>query len=188
MKYHFIEEELPYTGDELSNHWIYKNFGILGDAVVAFSGPCDIDQQKMVDLEDVLNNDFIYSPMMLNFIVEVFGISLQEGVLLQRLYSSIIQSKLNIELNGDFVKRRGDDLFFEETKKLSVSICTVSPTSILIHTGLNIDATGAPVEAAGLSSDMGLENIETLAMSCMKTLAEEWEDIKLCCCKVRAVM
>lgn len=188
MKYQFIKDEFPYTGEELANHWIYKNFGVLGDSVVAFIGPCEIERGKMVDLEDVLNNDFIYSSKMLNFIVEIFGIPLKEGVLVQRLFSSIIQGKINTEMGGDCIKRRGDDLFYDETRKLSVSICTVSPTSILIHTGLNIVSQGAPVEAAGLDSELQIDNIEQLAVSCMKSLTEEWEDIKLCCCKVRAVI
>ncbi len=191
MKYHFIDEEFPYTGEELSNHWIYKNFGILGDAVVGFVGPCDIDKMRMVDLEDVLNDDQIYSTRMLNFIIEIFDMTLREGVILQRLYSAIIQGKLLDILGktGDIaIRRSGDDLFINETKKLSVSICTVSPTSILMHVGLNIQSEGAPVEAAGLSSELGIQQIKPLAISCMKTLAEEWEDIKLCCCKVKAVV
>lgn len=190
MKYHFVPEEMPYTGDELSNHWAYRNFGILGDSVIAFVGPCDIDQTKMVDLEDVLNDDFIYSKKMLNFIVEIFGVSLQEGVLVQRLFSSIVQDKINNLFDEARIKRRGDDLFYQDTQKLSVSICTLSPTSILIHTGLNIDATGAPVEASGLASELGMndsKDIEPFAMACMRTLSEEWHDIRLSCCKVRAV-
>lgn len=189
MKYHFIQEEIPYTGKELNNHWIYRNFGILGDCVVAFVGPCEVDLDSMVDLEDVLNNDYIYSKKMLNFIVEIFGISLQEGVLLQRLFSSIIQDRINAVSQEAQIKRRGDDLFYRDTAKLSVSICTLSPTSILIHTGLNIDAHGAPVEASGLASELGMDDhIESLAMACMRTLAEEWADIQLSCCKVRAVV
>ncbi|HEY9687667.1 MAG TPA: DUF366 family protein [Coleofasciculaceae cyanobacterium] len=189
MKCQFITEEIPYTGDELVNHWIYRNFGILGDAVVAFVGPCEVDRERMVDLEDVLNDDYIYSKKMLHFIVEVFGITLQEGVLLQRLYSSIIQDRINTMNAEANIRRRGDDLFHNNTGKLSVSICTLSPTSILIHAGLNIDAQGAPVEAAGLASELGMEDaIEPLAMACMRTLAEEWDDIKLSCCKVRAVV
>jgi uncharacterized protein len=191
MKYHFIDEEFAYTGEELSNHWIYKNFGILGDAVVGFIGPCDIDQKRMVDLEDVLNDDEIYSTRMLNFIIEVFDMSLREGVILQRLYSAIIQGKLQDLLGknpASTLRRIGDDLFVDETKKLSVSICTVSPTSILMHVGLNIESEGTPVEAAGLSSELGIQQIKPLAISCMKTLTEEWEDIKLCCCKVKAVV
>lgn len=189
MKYHFIHDELPYTGKELNNHWIYRNFGILGDAVVAFAGPCEVDLDSMVDLEDVLNNDYIYSKKMLNFIVEIFGIGLQEGVLLQRLFSSIIQDRINAMSQDANIRRRGDDLFYQDTAKLSVSICTLSPTSILIHTGLNIDAQGAPVEASGLASELGMDDhIEALAMACMRTLAEEWADIRLSCCKVRAVV
>ena len=87
MKHHFCDDSMAYTGQALSNHWIYKNFGILGDAVVAFTGPCEIDQSRMVDLEDVLNDDQIYSSHMLHFIVEVFGATLREGVLLQRLFA-----------------------------------------------------------------------------------------------------
>ncbi len=189
MKYQFISEEIPYTGDELVNHWTYKNFGILGDSVVAFVGPCEVDRERMVDLEDVLNDDYIYSKKMLHFIVEVFGITLQEGVLLQRLFSGIVQDRINALNENARIKRRGDDLFHDNTAKLSVSICTLSPTSILIHTGLNIDAQGAPVEACGLASDLDMEDaIEPLAMACMRTLAEEWDDIRLSCCKVRAVV
>jgi uncharacterized protein len=191
MKYHFIDEEFPYTGEELSNHWIYKNFGILGDAVVGFVGPCDIDKMRMVDLEDVLNDDQIFSTRMLNFILEIFNMELREGVILQRLFSAIIQGKL-LDILGKgskiSLRRIGDDLFVDDTKKLSISICTVSPTSILMHVGLNIQSEGTPVEAAGLSSELGIQQIKPLAISCMKTLAEEWEDIKLCCCKVKAVV
>ncbi len=191
MKYHFIDEEFAYTGEELANHWIYRNFGILGDAVVGFVGPCDIDTMRMVDLEDVLNDDQIFSTRMLHFIIEIFDMELREGVILQRLYSAIIQGRLMDMLgknSGIGLKRVGDDLFVNDTKKLSVSICTVSPTSILMHVGLNVQSEGTPVEAAGLSSELGIQQIKPLAISCMKTLAEEWEDIKLCCCKVKAVV
>ncbi|MFM7390397.1 MAG: DUF366 family protein [Vampirovibrionales bacterium] len=189
LQTHWVDDTLPYTGDALANHWIYKNFGILGDTIVAFHGPCTVNLEKMVDLEDVLNDDHIHSQHMLHFIVEVFGASLREGVLLQRLYTSILQHKLNDLLDGHLVERRGDDLFVQQTKKLSVSICTVSPTSILIHTGLNIDGEGAPVEAAGLSSTLGLsaEQIKTLAKASMNALSDEWKDIRLATCKVRAV-
>ncbi len=189
MKYHFVPEETPYTGKELNNHWIYRNYGILGDSVVAFIGPCEVDQESMVDLEDVLNDDYIYSKKMLNFIVEVFGITLQEGVLLQRLFTSIIQDRINLLNPEARIRRRGDDLFFEDTAKLSVSICTLSPTSILIHTGINIDPQGAPVEASGLATELGMgDQVEPFALACMRTLAEEWADIRLSCCKVRAVV
>ncbi|MBK8189985.1 MAG: DUF366 family protein [Vampirovibrionales bacterium] len=187
MKTHFMEEPHPYTGEELVSHWIYRNAGILGDAVAAFIGPCHVDISRMVDLEDVLNEDYIYSKNMLHFIIELFGIPLEEGVVAQRLFSSILQDRINAERGELAVRRIGDDLFYQNTKKLSVSICTISPTSCLIHTGLNIDPAGAPVEAAGLGCDLGIEDARSLANACMRILADEWQDIKRSTCKVKAV-
>lgn len=189
MKCQLISQTMPYTGEALANHWIYRNFGTLGDAIVAFIGPCEVTPDRMVDLEDVLNNDSIYSTQMLHFIIELFDPTLREGVLIQRLFSSILQQKLNDRLGEAAIERRGDDLFYQQTKKLSVSICTVSPTSILIHAGLNVEAEGTPVETAGLTSHLGLERdeVDQFATNCMYALADEWKDIRMACCKVRAV-
>lgn len=190
MKYHYCPETLAYTGDALTNHWAYRQFGMVGDSVAAFSGPCSVNLDAMVDLEDVLNGDDIYSPMMLHFITEVFGATLKEGVLLQRLFTSILCDKVNQALGPQAayrVRRNGDDLFVDHTKKLSVSICTLTPTSILIHTGLNIESDGTPVETAGLTSELSLTDIESFATGAMRTLCQEWEDTIRATCKVRAV-
>ena len=189
MKCEWLDHTLPYTGDALANHWIYKNFGILGDAMVAFVGPCDVPVESMVDLEDVLNNDAIYSAHMLHFVLELFGPNLREGVMLQRLLTAILQQKLNDRLGGHALERHGDDLFYHKTQKLSVSICTLSPTSVLVHCGLNVETINTPVPAAGLTSDLGMdyEAIKHLAIASMYALADEWKDIKLACCKVKAV-
>lgn len=187
MKTHFHDDAMAYTGTALANHWIYKNFGMVGDAVVAFEGPCDVDLNHMVDIEDVLNNDIIHSQSMLHFVIEIFGISLREGVLVQRLFTSILQDRINGLQDGLITRRHGDDLFVNNTKKLSVSICTISPTSILIHTGLNIDSEGTPVETAGLKSELKMDDIQGFAVSAMRNLAEEWQDTQRCTCKVRAV-
>jgi hypothetical protein len=191
MKLLFVPTPIPYTGNALASHWAYRNFGILGDSIVAFMGPCQVDETAMVDLEDVLNHDAIYSKHMLHFIIELFGPSLREGVLVQRLFSSIVQNRINADQAAFDIQRRGDDLFYQDVLKLSVSICTVSPVSVLIHTGLNIDAADAPVQAAGLHSELAWEDtpqrIEPFASACMRTLLEEWEDIHRSCCKVRPV-
>ena len=191
MKYFYVPEQIRYTGEALRSHWIYRNFGLLGEAIVAFTGPCDVPLDNMVDLEDVRNNDAIYSMQMLHFIIELFNINLREGVTVQRLFTAIIEARLRdliADPNETSLRRMGDDLFIDGTKKLSVSICTASPTSILIHMGLNIESEGTPVEAAGLTSELGITDIETFASTCMHHLVEEWEDINRCCCKVRGVM
>ena len=93
MKTKFIEKEIKYIGSQLSPHWIYRNFGLQGDAIVAFCGECKVDLSEMVDIEDVINQEPIYSKYMLSFITEQFEIGLIEGVLRQRLLISIIKPK-----------------------------------------------------------------------------------------------
>lgn len=184
MKTKFIEEEIKYIGSQLAPHWIYKNFKIQGDAIVAFIGECEVKLTEMVDIEDVINNEPIYSKSMLSFISEQFGIGLTEGVLRQRLLMSIIKELL--EEKGVFVVRNGDDLMING-RKLSVSIATKSITSVLIHTGLNILSEGAPVAASGLQSELGISDIKGFALEVMKRYSEELEDIVLASTKVRGV-
>lgn len=184
MKTKLLQEEIKYIGSQLAPHWIYKNFGIQGDAIVAFKGECEVKLTEMVDIEDVINNEPIYSKYMLSFISEQFGVNLVEGVFRQRLLICVIKELL--EESGIFVKRNGDDLIINGGK-LSVSIATKSTTSILIHTGLNILSEGAPVKASGLTSELGILDIDNFALEVMKRYSEEIEDIKLASTKVRGV-
>ena len=212
MQTKLIEKEIKYTGNELAPHWIYKNFKIQGDAIVAFCGECEVDLSEMVDIEDVINNEPIYSKLMLNFIVENFNIGLVEGVLRQRLLITIIKevleeeakrqrgkeakknedhasmhpdifaSKTPFTIHHSPLTRNGDDLFVNN-KKLSVSIATKSLTSVLIHTGINIDPSGAPVDAIGLNS-LNIENVKEFAQKVMMKYSEEIDDIILASTKV----
>ena len=185
MKTRFLDENIKYEGWQLCPHWIYKNFKLQGDAIVAFIGECKVDLSEMVDIEDVINNEPIYSKSMLSFITEQFGVSLSEGVFRQRLLMCIIKELL--EERGIFVIRIGDDLMIDG-KKLSVSIATKSITSVLIHTGLNIVSDGAPVMASGLTSELGVTDVKSFAQEVMKRYSEELEDITLACTKVRGVI
>lgn len=184
MKTLFIDKEIKYIGSQLAPHWIYKNFKIQGDAIVAFCGECEVKLTEMVDIEDVINNEPIYSKYMLSFISEQFNIGLVEGVLRQRLLMSTIKEAL--EKRGVIVLRDGDDLFIND-KKLSVSIATKSMTSVLIHTGVNILAEGAPIPVSALKSDLNIEDIKEFAIEVMKNYSEEIDDIVLASTKVRGV-
>ena len=184
MKTKLIEKEIKYIGSQLAPHWIYKNFEMMGDAIVAFKGECEVKLTEMVDIEDVINNEPIYSKSMLSFITEQFNINLVEGVFRQRLLICIIKELL--EKRGVFVVRNGDDLMING-RKLSVSIATKSTTSILIHTGLNIESEGAPVKASGLTSELGITDIRAFAQEVMTAYAEELKDIELASTKVRGV-
>ena len=184
MKTKLIEEEIKYIGSQLAPHWIYKNFKLQGDAIVAFIGECDVKLTEMVDIEDVINNEPIYSKLMLSFITEQFGVELVEGVFRQRLLICIIKELL--EERGIFVIRNGDDLMIDG-RKLSVSIATKSTTSILIHTGLNILSEGAPIKASGLTSELGIKDVKEFALEVMKRYSEEIDDIIMASTKVRGV-
>lgn len=184
MKTLFIEEEIKYIGSQLAPHWIYKNFKIQGDAIVAFCGECEVKLTEMVDIEDVINNEPIYSKYMLSFITEQFNIELVEGVFRQRLLMCCIKEAL--EKRGFVVRRSGDDLFVND-KKLSVSIATKSMTSVLIHTGVNILSDGAPIPVSGLESDLGISEVKEFAIEVMKNYSEELKDIVLASTKVRGV-
>lgn len=186
MKQILIDKEIKYTGSELAPHWIYKNFNIQGDAIACFQGECEVKLSEMVDIQDVLEDSPIYSKKMLHFIVEHFNIELIEGVLRQRMLIVII--KECIEKNYPHIKiiREGDDLFFEG-KKLSVSIATKSATSVLIHTGININPAGAPVKAAGLCNDMNISDVNALAKNILEDYTKELDEVVLASCKVRGV-
>jgi len=196
----FINEEIKYTGEELSPHWIYKKFHLQGDAIVAFCGECEVKLTEMVDIEDVINNEPIYSKNMLSFIIEHFNIGLVEGVTRQRLLICIIKEAIENQLRKEekgkretkeqpltpsplhLITRNGDDLFVEG-RKLSVSIATKSLTSVLIHVGINIDPTGAPVDAIGLDY-LKILDIKGFAQNVMVKYSQEIDDIILASTKV----
>ena len=184
MKTLLAKENIKYEGWQLCPHWIYKNFKIQGDAILGFIGECDVKLTEMVDIEDVINNEPIYSKSMLSFISEQFNVGLVEGVFRQRLLICTIKEVL--EKRGFKIVRDGDDLFFDG-KKLTVSIATKSMTSILIHTGINIDSSGAPVKASGLTSELGIKDVNEFALEVMDKYAKEIDDIIMASTKVRGV-
>ncbi len=188
MKYKFIEKEICYTGKELYPNWIYKNHNILGDAIVGFIGECDVKIENMADISDVLSNSPIYSRKMLHFIVEHFNIRLIEGILRQRLLIGIIrESLIKSGINPGLLFRKGDDLFYKDGK-LSVSIAAKSINSVLIHFGININSSGAPVKAAGLETELGLKNFSEIAENIMSSYTRECGEIIDASCKVKGIL
>lgn len=181
MKILFINEKIDYDGTQLAPQWIYNNFGLLGDAAVAFIGEAKVPIENMVDLADVKENAFIYSPLMLNFIVEHFNTDLELAVYRQRMLMVCIKEELEqFEIN---VLRRGDDLYVNKGK-LSVSIATTSLVSTLIHVGVNVNTQGTPVKTSGLS-ELGITDVKSFAFNVLKRYERELEQIYEARCKVR---
>jgi hypothetical protein len=145
----FLDREISYTGQQLHSLWIRRTCGLSGDSLVAFLGPCSVSVEHLVDMEDRAANAPIFSRLMLHFIAEHFDRDLEKAVLRQRLLVALAAELLNRDRQGPAVVRRGDDIYVD-SRKLSVSIATLSPMSALIHFGLNVISDGAPVPAIGL--------------------------------------
>ncbi|MGQ9512566.1 DUF366 family protein [Thermodesulfitimonas sp.] len=182
----FIEEPLTYDGQQLTSLWAFRHLRLQGDSIVAFRGACHVRQEALVDLADHLDGAFIYSPDMLHFLAEHFESDLEKGVLRQRLLVTLAKEILE-EILGIAVKRRGDDLFVAQ-KKLSVSIATVTPVSVMIHLGLNVKTEGVPVPAVGLA-ELGLPEgaVRDFAARLLAAYAAEMKEVWLARCKVRGV-
>jgi hypothetical protein len=179
------EERIPYHGPELRPHFILSRFRIEGSALVAFRGPCEVMTEHLVDWEDRLQNDCIRAAEMVHILGEFFGITLKEGIWIQRLLVSEILAMLLAR--GICASRSGDDLFVSG-KKLSVSIVTVSPVSVLLHLGINIDPTGAPVEAIGLSELLPAGEIPAWMDRILSRFQDEYKSVERAAVKVRPVV
>lgn len=151
---HVLETGPCYDGTPLVPHWIYRTTGVLGDAVVAWVAPAAVALTEMVDLEDVRAKAPIASPEMLHFLGEWFIESLDLAIGYQLLLVVTLKETLEAHGVGPF-RRRGNDLYFDN-RKISVSIATRSPVSVLVHLGVNVRTEGTPVPTAGLA-EWGLD-------------------------------
>ncbi len=179
----FSPAERAYTGAELRSHFALETFGIVGDSAVAFVGPCRVELDKMVDLVDVRAGRFIASPRMVHFIVEHFGLALNEAILRQRLLARLAGDLLR-EKGAPEVRVRGNDLF-AAGRKASVSVATLSPVSALIHLGVNVRTEGTPIPTFGLR-EAGIAP-EPFAQELLGRYAQELVDIHRAAAKVRGV-
>jgi len=151
FSFRILDAEVGYTGAELCSGWVEEHTGLGGDAAAGFVGPCDVPTGNLVDMDDARAGAFIRAASMAHAIVEHPHCALAAAVLRQRLLVCLLAEVIGER--GSRVRRDGDDLYYED-RKLTVSIAAPSPVSTLIHLGINVDATGAPVPAADLS-EMG---------------------------------
>lgn len=185
MKFLWIEEQIDYDGSQLRSLFAYLNFKVLGNSIVAFRGGCEVDASHMVDGEDLLDGASICGSDMLHFIIEVFDQKLITGVFIQRLFAGIVQNRILDKSNGTIrLNRKGDDLYYGN-KKLSISIASQSPQSVLVHFGINISNEGTPVETCSLS-DFAIQPAE-FAKELIYEFSEEFKDIEVATWKVKPV-
>lgn len=193
LKTKVLDDTLAYSGKELRPHFILEKTGLEGSALIAFAGPCQVANEHLVDWKDRLEGEWIGAASMLHLLGEFFGATLAEGVLFQRLAVASLYERLvqNPGLIGGApvgkVQRKGNDLFVEGGK-LSVSIVTASPVSVLLHLGINLNADGAPngLKTAAIHLN-DPSAITVFAQEYLGHLVEEWVGVLASCAKVRPV-
>jgi hypothetical protein len=186
MKTKWLKQTELYNGTQLRSLYAYLEHKLLGDSAVAWRGACDVSFEHMVDGEDLLDQSAICGSDMVHFIIEVFDQSLMSGVLLQRLFASLVRDVLyelspvrNLE-----ILREGDDLYWKG-KKLSISIATRSPVSTMVHFAINVSSKGTPVPTAGLE-DLKIQP-KDFAEKALQALKVEYETSHEATRKVRPV-
>ncbi|NBX67778.1 MAG: DUF366 family protein [Proteobacteria bacterium] len=176
----YLDSSIAYTGKELKPHWIYENTGLLGNSLTAFQGPCEVSLAHMVDLEDVKRKAPIYSLDMVHFLGEFFIDSLDHGILLQHLLVATAYGWLWEQGIRD-LSRKGNDIYYR-SRKLSVSIATKSPVSVLIHFGINVKTEGTPIPTSGLN-ELKIEP-KAFAQGCLETFLRDYNIWRLARFKV----
>ena len=195
LKCYWCSEPFLYDGSQLHSLFAYTRFGVLGDSVVAWVGPCEVPQSRILDVEDRRNHQSIGGKEMLHFVIELFDTPLSFGVLLQRIIADLARellydmSPLNLRTSSGLL-REGDDLYEvkggEKRGKLSISVATKSPLSTLIHFALNIVPEKVPVKAAHLKA-FHIEP-KAFAEKLMASLRDEIKSVVQATQKVRPVL
>lgn len=138
--------------------------------IIAFRCPMDVNVSGMIDQEDVLQGDYIYSEDAVNFCWEIPNLDKFGAVAFQRLLNTQIANVLHskyikkpIEVDGDDLmvhdEFEGSDGSAQIRGKCSVSI-TYSKDNVAIgHTGININA-GRKAPSFAYSTKLSDEDTE----------------------------
>jgi len=142
-----------YDGDLIHSRFAYKHFRDktlpIGN-IVAFRAPMKVEAEGMIDSEDILNADYIYSDDAINFCWEIPNVDAFGAVAYQRLLNTQIANILSSKYLQAPIEVDGDDLIVHKEHnqggvtqvkgKCSVSITYTKSGVALGHTGINIIA------------------------------------------------
>jgi hypothetical protein len=185
-----------YDGSILHSRFAYKYFRDrtlpIGN-IIAFRSPMLVEAEGMIDTEDVLNNDYIYSDDAINFLWEIPNLDPFGAVAYQRLLNTQIANILSIKYLKAPIEVDGDDLIvYKEHNqggvtqmkgKCSVSITYSKNNVALGHTGINIEA-GKKAPAFAFSTRLGDEEANELMKTVIDIFYKMNEDIFLATTKV----
>ena len=188
-----------YDGSIIHERFAYKFFRDQLNAVgniLAYIAPMEVTT-NLIDLEDSLNKDFIYSDSAMNFVMEIPRVDAFASVAFQRLLNMQVGSLLCSKYLGKDGYVDGDDIMVftgdskevevtdpetgektvthPEAKKASVSIACEKSGAVLIHLGININAGEKAPEFAystELSDELALEFMTDVCTLFYKNVAD----------------
>jgi len=190
----FNSDITTYDGSLLHQRFAYRYFRKdvypLGN-ILAFRGSMDV-KENLVDLEDVLANDFIHSEDAIQFCWELPNVDRFGGVCFQRLFNTQVGGILQ-RLTGLPVEVDGDDIrILKEFKgpggiiipkgKASVSISHEVNGANLGHLGINIKA-GPKAPPFAYSTNMDNETINVFVNEVCTLFYELCDQIFVACSK-----
>jgi len=185
-----------YDGNLIHNRFAYKYFGKktlpIGN-IIAFRAPMLVEAEGMIDNEDLINNDYIYSGDAINFCWEIPNLCPLGAVAFQRLFNTQIANILSTNYLKKPIEVDGDDLIvhaehqqhgiIQQKGKCSVSI-TYSKDNVAIgHTGINVVA-GPKAPAFAFSTNLRDEEAEEFMKNIIHIFYEIADDIFIATTKV----
>ena len=187
-----------YDGNLIHSRFAYRYFRDktlpIGN-IVAFRAPMKVEAEGMIDSEDILNADYIYSDDAINFCWEIPGLDPFGAVAWQRLFNTQIANVLSTKYINSPIEVNGDDLIVHkehnqggitQTKgKCSVSITVSNNNVALGHTGININA-GKKAPAFAYSTSLTSEQAQAFMKDIIDIFYQMNDDIFLATTKVIA--
>jgi hypothetical protein len=190
-----IIEQAIYNGDLIHKRFAYqffkKDVSPYGN-IVAFRAPMFVSD-NLIDLEDSLSKDYIFSDDAVNFCWEIPNMCPLGAVAMQRYLNTAIANILS-NLIDKPLEMRGDDIMVYDTfigsdkkeyniGKVSVSI-TYSKDNVAIgHTGINI-RTGKKAPGFAYSSNLSDAGVLNLMENVTKHFNIEVKDMQIATTKV----
>jgi len=191
-----IKDIKEYDGKLLHARFAYKFFRErtlpIGN-IIAFRAPMKVEVEGMIDSEDVLNNDYIYSDDAINFLWEIPYLDSFGAVAWQRLFNTQIANILSTKYLKAPIEVDGDDLIVHKEHnqggitqpkgKCSVSITYTKNGVALGHTGINISA-GKKAPAFAFSTKLTDEAAESFMKEVVELFYRLNDDIFIATSKV----
>jgi hypothetical protein len=146
-----ITDQKVYDGSFIHKRFAYKYFRertLAVGNIVTFVAPAEVTL-NLIDLEDSLEKDYIYSESMVHFCWEIPNLEPFGAVCFQRLFNTSVANLLHSTIKKP-IEMKGDDIIVhaeheqggitQSKGKASVSI-TYSKDNVAIgHTGINVAA------------------------------------------------